>query len=66
MKKINNILILGALPKTAEDTKLYETIVQACRDIAENISSPIDTANFKWTDAERYERALQKVHDAIL
>ena len=66
MKEIKKILIFGALPKTAEDTKLYETIVQACRDIAENISSPIDTANFKWTDAERYERALQKVHDAIL
>jgi len=47
MKEIKKILIFGALPKTAEDTKLYEAIIQACRDIAENISSPIDTANFK-------------------
>lgn len=66
MGKINNILIMGSLPKTEVEKQLYETITKICSSITENISSPIDTTNFKWTDAERYERAFQKVHEADL
>lgn len=66
MTDINEILILGALPKTEERKKLYESIITICKDYTKNINSPIDTANFKGNDQEKYERALQKVRDASL
>lgn len=47
MGKINNILIMGSLPKTEVEKQLYNTITKICSSIAENISSPIDTTNFK-------------------
>jgi hypothetical protein len=47
MGKINNILIMGSLPKTEVEKQLYETITKICSSITENISSPIDTTNFK-------------------
>ena len=64
--KFKRILILGALPKDEEKRKLYEAIVSVCRKFAEEASSPIDTAEFEGTDAERYERAFREVGKADL
>jgi hypothetical protein len=60
------ILILGALPKDEEKKKLYESIIDVCKDFVEEISSPIDTIEFQGSDSERYERAFQKVKEADL
>ena len=61
---MSNVLILGALPKDEERRILYETIASVCGKYSKNISSPIDTANFKGTEKERYERAFQTVKNA--
>lgn len=63
---MKEILILGALPKDDERRKLYEVIIDVCRPYAESVSSPIDTAEFKGTGKERYERAFRKVAEADL
>lgn len=63
---MNNILILGALPKSEEDIKLYKTIVCVAKDFTETIRSPIETAKFHGTENERYERALSTVKEADL
>lgn len=62
----DKILILGALPKDGDKTKLYNAIISVCNQFAQEVSSPIDTAQFKGTDTERYERAFQKVKEADL
>lgn len=54
------------MPKEEEKRKLYEVIISISKSFAENISSPIDTAEFKGTDEERYERAFQKIKEADL
>ncbi len=61
-----NVLILGSLPKTPEETAHYQTIIDVCAYLATTISSPIDTAIFHGNDQERYRRAFQKVADADL
>ncbi len=58
MKKI---LILGSLPKTKERINLYNTVILLCNKFSNEISSPIETANFKGTNSERYERAFKSV-----
>jgi len=60
------ILILGKLPEDEEKKKLYESIINVCKDFVEEISSPIDTAEFKGNDKERYERAFEKVKESDL
>lgn len=60
------ILILGALPKNKHDELLYNTITSACKQFTEDISSPVDTANFKGTEQERYKRAFEKIKQADL
>ena len=59
------ILILGALPKTELDKQLYKSIIEACATYGE-VSSPIDTAEFKGSEVERYERAFLKVKESDL
>ena len=63
---MDNILILGSLPKTEEETKLYNSIIEIAQDFATNVKSPIDTAKFNGTEQERYERAFQTVQEADL
>ena len=63
---MNNILILGSLPKTKKETKLYNSIIEVCKSFATEIKSPIDTANFKGSEQERYKRAFQTVKNANL
>ena len=63
---MNNILILGSLPKTEEKTKLYDSIIEIAQDFATTVKSPIDTAKFNGTEQERYERAFQTVQEADL
>ncbi|MEX0877558.1 MAG: hypothetical protein WDZ40_01685 [Candidatus Spechtbacterales bacterium] len=63
---MNNILILGSLPKTEEETKLYNSIIEIAQDFATTVKSPIDTAKFNGTEQERYERAFQTVKEADL
>lgn len=63
MKKI---LILGSLPKEKKDYEIYESIVSACKDFAEEVLSPIDTVNFQGTESERYDRAFETVKAADL
>ena len=63
---MNNILILGSLPKTEEETKLYNSIIEIAKNFATTVQSPIDTAKFSGTEQERYERAFQTVRKADL
>lgn len=63
---MDNILILGSLPKTEEETKLYNSIIEIAQDFATTVNSPIDTAKFNGTEQERYERAFQTVQEAGL
>jgi hypothetical protein len=63
---MKTILILGALPADKKDRQLYQSIIDSCRGERAKISSPIDTAEFKGTDQERYERAFDKVRQADL
>jgi len=63
---MENILILGALPKTQQDIELYNALIEARKPFANEVKSPIDTANFKWDDGERYERAFEAVRNADL
>ena len=63
---MNNILILGSLPKTEEETKLYNSIIEIAKEFATIVKSPIDTAKFNGTEQERYERAFQTVKEADL
>lgn len=63
---MDNILILGSLPKSEEETKLYNAITNIAQDFATTVKSPIDTAQFNGTAQERYERAFQTVQDADL
>lgn len=59
-----NILILGSLPKTSEEENLYNTIIKVANKFATEVKSPIDTAAFKGTETERYDRAFQTVAEA--
>ncbi len=63
---MNNILILGPLPKTEEETGLYNAIIAVAKAFAAAVRSPIDTAQFDGTDQERYRRAFQAVKEADL
>lgn len=63
---MENILILGSLPKTEEEEELYNSIISVCEEFASTVKSPIDTAKFDGTVEERYERAFQTVADADL
>ena len=63
---MKNILILGSLPKTQEETETYNSIIEIAKEFATPIKSPIDTAKFDGTAQERYERAFQTVKEADL
>jgi hypothetical protein len=63
---MDNILILGSLPKTKEETKLYNALIEVAKEFATTVKSPIDTAKFKGTEKKRYERAFQMVKEASL
>lgn len=63
---MKNILILGAIPKTQEEIKIYNLIIEIAKDFAINVKSPIDTAKFEGTEQERYNRAFQTVKEADL
>lgn len=63
---MNNILILGSLPKTEKENELYNSIINIVKEFAIIVKSPIDTVKFIWTEQERYNRAFQFVKDADL
>lgn len=63
---MKNILVLGSLPKNNLEKELYMSIISICKKFSENIKSPIDTAKFKGSDEERYEKALQSVKESDL
>ena len=63
---MDNILILGSLPKSEDEKKLYNSIIEISEKFATIVKSPIDTANFNGTEQERYERAFQTVKEADL
>lgn len=63
---MDNVLVLGSLPKTAEETALYDAIVGVAEEFASSVLSPIDTAEFSGTSRERYERAFRTVKEADL
>ena len=63
---MKNILILGSLPKDDEDIALYDSLIEVSKNHADSVKSPIDTANFKGTDKERYVRAFQIVKESDL
>ena len=63
---MDNILILGALPNSEEDLTLYNSLIEIAKKFARTVKSPIDTAEFKGTAQEKYNRAFQTVRDADL
>ncbi|MEA3329602.1 MAG: hypothetical protein U9Q06_02555 [Nanoarchaeota archaeon] len=63
---MDNILILGSLPKTEEETKLYNSIIEIAKIFATTVKSPIDTAKFNRTEQERYNSAFKIVKEADL
>lgn len=63
---MDNILILGSLPKTEDETKLYNSIIEIAKKFATIVKSPIDTTKFNGTEHERYERAFQTIKEADL
>jgi len=58
---MKRFLILGSLPQDEKRHKLYTTIISICEKYGKEILSPIDTANFKGTESERYNRAFKTV-----
>lgn len=60
------LTILGALPEKEEDYKKYEIIIKVWKKFFYNIHSPIDTKKFKWTDSERFKRAISVVKKSDL
>ena len=58
MKK--RILITGTVMNANSDsTKIYERLVEICREVSDSIYSPLDTLKFKGSDIERYNRAME-------
>ena len=54
------ILITGAVANADEESKhLYKMIIELCKEYSNVIYSPIDTMQFKGTNAERYKRAME-------
>ena len=54
------ILITGTVMNADGDsTKTYEEIVNICKEVSDSISSPLDTLEFKGSDIERYNRAME-------
>ncbi len=63
---MKTLAILGALPETESDYKKYESIIKISERFFEEIYSPIDTKKFRWTDSERFERAISVVKKSDL
>ncbi len=60
---MNTLLVLWALPKSLEDRVKYEKIINISQRFFDKIYSPLDTIEFKWTDQERFDRAVNLVND---
>jgi 2'-deoxynucleoside 5'-phosphate N-hydrolase len=63
---MKEILILGSLPSSKREEKLYKAMIGVCENFAKAVFSPIDTAKFNGNDRERYDRAFEKVKNADL
>ena len=63
---MNNILILGSLPKTEKEIKLYTSIIVVAKNFTITVKSPIDTINFNGNRQEKYDRAFQLIKKADL
>ena len=63
---MDNILILGSLPKSEDEMKLYDSIIEIAKEFATTVKSPIDTAKFNRTEQERYNKAFQTIKEADL
>lgn len=56
----NKILITGSVMSASSDSiEIYKKLVKICKDIDDNVSSPLDTMKFKGNDFERYNRAME-------
>lgn len=54
------ILITGTvMTADGSSVEVYQRLVDICKKITENVSSPIDTMNFKGNEVERYARAME-------
>ena len=42
-----------------DSVKIYEDLVNICKKVSNNIYSPLDTMQFKGSDTERYNRAME-------
>lgn len=62
-----SILITGTvLSANTDSTEIYEKLVKICKDIDDNVSSPLDTMNFKGNDFERYNRAMELLQNTSI
>lgn len=62
-----SILITGTvLSASSNSTEIYEKLVKICKDIYDNVFSPLDTMNFKGNDFERYSRAMELLQNTSI
>jgi len=55
-----NILITGTVMNAdSNSTRVYKELVDICKEISSNVSSPLDTIEFNGSDFERYKRAME-------
>lgn len=61
------ILITGTvLSASSNSTEIYEKLVKICKNISDNVSSPLDTMKFKGNDFERYNRAMELLQNTSI
>ncbi len=62
-----SILITGTvLSASSNSTEIYEKLVKICKNISDNVSSPLDTMKFKGNDFERYNRAMELLQNTSI
>lgn len=63
----NKILITGSVMSASSDSiEIYKKLVKICKDIDDNVSSPLDTMKFKGNDFERYNRAMELLQNTSI
>jgi len=61
-RKMNEdlILITGTVANSDENSiKIYENVIDICREITDKVLSPLDTMKFNGSNKEKYERAME-------
>ena len=61
------LLIIGTVTSAnKENVETYNKIIEVCKQFSNNISSPLDTMQFKGSNEEKYKWAMERVGQAEL